>query len=63
MRCVTGNLDLASPLDENNFYMVIETSGSNNDHDEEKLNMFLSHMMEEGIVVDGVVANALSQQV
>ena len=32
MDCVTGNLGLKCPLAENNFYMLIETSGSNAEH-------------------------------
>jgi len=62
MVCVTENLNLSCPLSPNNFYMLIETSGSHMDHDEEKLNMFLEYMMGEGIVVDGTVATAPSKQ-
>jgi FAD/FMN-containing dehydrogenase len=38
------------------FYCLIETSGSNSEHDSEKLNAFLEHVMSEEIVSDGVVA-------
>lgn len=38
------------------FYCLIETSGSNGDHDSEKLNNFLEYVMGEDIVSDGVVA-------
>jgi len=62
MVCVTENLNLTCPLEPNNFYMLIETSGSHADHDEEKLNMFLEHMMGEGVVMDGTVATAPSKQ-
>ena len=37
MDCVTGNLGLKCPLAENNFYMLIETSGSNAEHGEQIL--------------------------
>ena len=37
--------------------MLIETSGSNKDHDEEKLNKFLQKAMETSLVVDGVTTN------
>lgn len=37
--------------------MLIETSGSRMDHDEEKLNSFLKHVMENKIVLDGTVTN------
>ena len=63
MDCVTENLSLKCPLDRNQFYMLIETSGSNAGHDEEKLNMFLERMMASGAVEDGTVATAPSKQV
>ena len=37
--------------------MLIETSGSNHGHDEEKLNNFLQKAMETNLVVDGVSTN------
>lgn len=43
------------------FYMLIETSGSNKDHDEEKLNNFLQKAMETSLVVDGVSTNEPSK--
>jgi len=62
MECVTKNLGLTCPLEPSNFYMLLETSGSNSCHDEEKLNLFLEHMMGEGVVTDGTVATAPSKQ-
>lgn len=50
------------PLDNPHpFYCLIETSGSNSDHDSEKLNTFLEHVMSEEIVSDGVVAQDETQ--
>jgi len=50
------------PLEaEHPFYCLIETSGSNTDHDSEKLNNFLEHVMGEEIVSDGVVAENETQ--
>ncbi|EGP85516.1 uncharacterized protein MYCGRDRAFT_74344 [Zymoseptoria tritici IPO323] len=46
---------------EHPFYCLIETSGSNTDHDSEKLTAFLEHVMGEGIVEDGVVAENETQ--
>lgn len=43
------------------FYCLVETSGSNTDHDSEKLNNFLEHVMGEEIVSDGVVAQDETQ--
>ena len=44
------------------FYCLIETSGSNVDHDGEKLENFLEHVMGEDIVSDGVLAQDESQK-
>ena len=41
--------------------MLIETSGSNNEHDEEKLNKFLETAMSSSLVVDGIVTNEPSK--
>lgn len=50
------------PLEgEHPFYCLIETSGSNTEHDSEKLNTFLEHVMGEEIVSDGVVAENETQ--
>ena len=50
------------PLDtEHPFYCLVETSGSNSEHDNEKLEKFLEHVMEKEIVSDGVVAQDATQ--
>ncbi|RMZ79807.1 hypothetical protein DV738_g3244, partial [Chaetothyriales sp. CBS 135597] len=50
------------PLEEKYpFYCVIETSGSNAEHDSEKLEKFLEYVLEEGIVSDGVLAENETQ--
>ncbi|KAK8209064.1 D-lactate ferricytochrome c oxidoreductase [Zalaria obscura] len=50
------------PLEgEHPFYCLIETSGSNTEHDQEKLEAFLEHVMGEEIVSDGVVAQDQTQ--
>ncbi|TPX58086.1 hypothetical protein PhCBS80983_g03398 [Powellomyces hirtus] len=43
------------------FYVLIETSGSNKDHDDEKLSAFLDHVMTEGLVEDGALAQDTTQ--
>lgn len=43
------------------FYVLIETSGSNSEHDMAKLESFLEHIMSEGIVADGVLAQDETQ--
>lgn len=46
-----------SPISKYPFYMLIETSGSRMDHDEEKLHKFLQNVMENRLVLDGTVTN------
>lgn len=56
---VTGN---KRPLEgEHPFFCLIETSGSNAEHDQEKVEKFLEHVMGEEIVSDGVVAQDETQ--
>ncbi|KAJ4443708.1 hypothetical protein ANN_05383 [Periplaneta americana] len=57
----TTNLKLQRPIGEFPFYMLIETSGSNGAHDEEKLNKFLEASMANGVVLDGTVASEPSR--
>jgi serine/threonine-protein kinase 24/25/MST4 len=55
----TGN---KYPLEgEYPFYCLVETSGSNAEHDMEKLETFLESIMGEGIVSDGVLAQDETQ--
>ncbi|KAI9193563.1 uncharacterized protein BJ171DRAFT_525038 [Polychytrium aggregatum] len=42
-------------------YVLIETSGSNKEHDDEKLASFLENLMEDGIIEDGVLAQDSTQ--
>ncbi|KNC81587.1 D-2-hydroxyglutarate dehydrogenase, mitochondrial [Sphaeroforma arctica JP610] len=52
-----------NPLSANYpFYFLVETSGSNNDHDTEKLNKYLESVIESGVCVDGTVAMDTTQQ-
>ncbi|XP_044730727.1 D-2-hydroxyglutarate dehydrogenase, mitochondrial isoform X3 [Chrysoperla carnea] len=55
---VEENLKLRNPLNESSpFYMLIETSGSNMNHDEEKLNKFIETALEKGNITNGIVTN------
>ncbi|KAI9880879.1 MAG: hypothetical protein M1830_010474 [Pleopsidium flavum] len=50
------------PLEgEHPFYCLIETSGSNSEHDSEKLEKFLEYVLSEEIVSDGVLAQDETQ--
>ena len=56
---LTGrHLKLDHPIEsgEYPFYVLIETSGSNKEHDDEKLETFLGTAMEDGLVDDGIIA-------
>jgi len=44
------------------FYCMVETSGSNSEHDSAKLEAFLEHAMGEGLVADGTLAENETQQ-
>lgn len=37
--------------------MIFETSGSNDAHDQEKLNNFLKKAMDESLIVDGIMTS------
>lgn len=53
---------LGFPLDnEYPFYLLIETSGSNKDHDDSKLEKFLEDIMEDEIVIDGTMAQGVNE--
>ncbi|NXC37560.1 D2HDH protein, partial [Penelope pileata] len=56
MELVEKHLKLSNPVRGSPFYVLIETSGSNSTHDEEKLNSFLEQAMASGLVTDGTVA-------
>ncbi|CAD5218025.1 unnamed protein product [Bursaphelenchus xylophilus] len=59
MRCVQENVALESVLDSKPaFNLLIETSGSNPDHDAEKMENLLSHCMDTGLATDGVMAQS-----
>lgn len=54
----TSTMPMSEP---HNFYVVIETAGSNAAHDNEKLEGFLSTVTDAGTVQDGVVAADVKQ--
>ncbi|RHY49574.1 hypothetical protein DYB38_001450, partial [Aphanomyces astaci] len=43
------------------FYVLVETAGSRADHDMDKLDAYLAHVLESGDVVDGTVAQDAHQ--
>lgn len=57
-RCVLANEpSLRDPLVESPFRVLIETSGSRHDHDREKLDGLVAHLLDTRMVLDGVVAD------
>ncbi|CAG9833544.1 unnamed protein product [Diabrotica balteata] len=46
-----------SPIGDYPFYLLIETSGSNEQHDEEKLNNFFEAALNKALVLNGTVAS------
>ena len=59
MRTTNRNLRLKNPLNESPFYVLIESHGSNGQHDEAKLQNLLE--LSEKIIVDGLIAQSSSQ--
>uniref|UniRef100_A0A2N9GQR8 D-2-hydroxyglutarate dehydrogenase n=1 Tax=Fagus sylvatica TaxID=28930 RepID=A0A2N9GQR8_FAGSY len=49
------------PPSMHNFYVLIETTGSDESYDKEKLEAFLLRSMEAGLISDGVLAQDINQ--
>lgn len=49
------------PIDEHPFYLLIETSGSNLKHDEEKVSNFLESSLSRGDIQDGFMTSETSK--
>ncbi|XP_074041642.1 D-2-hydroxyglutarate dehydrogenase, mitochondrial isoform X2 [Leptinotarsa decemlineata] len=56
MEFVNERLKMNSPIGDFPYYLLIETSGSNEEHDSDKLHQFLESCMEKELVLDGTVA-------
>jgi len=55
-------LNVKYPLqDRSPFYVLIETQGSNFDHDRQKLEVFIEKVMDCGLISDGVIAEDMTQ--
>ncbi|XP_021718089.1 D-2-hydroxyglutarate dehydrogenase, mitochondrial-like [Chenopodium quinoa] len=64
MDAVLNNLEgVRNPLPPavHNFYVLIETTGSDESYDRERLDTFLFRLMESGLILDGVVAQDINQ--
>ncbi|XP_061700959.1 D-2-hydroxyglutarate dehydrogenase, mitochondrial isoform X2 [Syngnathoides biaculeatus] len=61
MRLLNTHLKLDNPIRACPFYVVIETSGSDERHDEEKLHNFLEEATTSSLVTDGTLATGESK--
>lgn len=61
METVNENLKLSNPIAPSPFYVLIETGGSNQGHDQEKLSGLLEGLMESGKASDGTLATELTK--
>lgn len=62
LQLVTKHTPSKSPFSQDHpFYILIETSGSNSTHDNEKLEAFLETVMENNIVTDGIMSSSVQQ--
>lgn len=61
LECSSRYLNQAPPIGEYPFYMLLETSGSNAAHDEEKVHQFLGSAMERNLVLDGTTTNEVGK--
>lgn len=57
MEFINKKINMESPIGEYPFYLLIETSGSNDSHDAEKLNMFLETALNKHFILNGIVAS------
>ncbi|GMR49879.1 hypothetical protein PMAYCL1PPCAC_20074, partial [Pristionchus mayeri] len=63
MKCVERHLPLKNVFEgSHNFYLLIETHGSNGDHDSEKLNAFVEEALGAELAADGVAANSEAER-
>ncbi|GMT15097.1 hypothetical protein PFISCL1PPCAC_6394 [Pristionchus fissidentatus] len=63
MKCVERNLPLKNIFEgSHNFYVLVETHGSNADHDIEKLNGFVEEALGNELAEDGVAANSENER-
>lgn len=58
---VKKNLDISCPLPSAPFYILLETSGSDGTHDEDKLNKFLNICMDRNYIIDGLTTSEPSK--
>lgn len=58
---VEAQLGFTNPISEHPFYLLVETSGSHANHDEEKLTLFVEKCLDSMLAKDGTIATDLSK--
>ncbi|XP_064212864.1 D-2-hydroxyglutarate dehydrogenase, mitochondrial isoform X1 [Tribolium castaneum] len=61
INAVIDHLKVKSPISQHPFYILVETQGSNDGHDQEKITKFLENLMGDGVAQDGTVTNEPSK--
>ncbi|KAI4466375.1 d-2-hydroxyglutarate dehydrogenase mitochondrial [Holotrichia oblita] len=61
MDVVREHLNLRSPIGEYPYYLLIETSGSRDEHDQEKLNSFVEMALAKRFILNGTVVTEPSK--
>lgn len=62
MECLKTNLGLHPVLNAPTpFSILVETSGSNEDHDMEKMSAFLDECLSKNLIIDGVLAGSSAE--
>lgn len=61
MEYINEKLHMVSPIGEYPFYLLIETSGTNEAHDSDKLNMFLESALDSHLILNGTLASEPSK--
>lgn len=62
LKLVDEFFNLQSPIGEYPYYLIIETSGSNEKHDFEKMEKFLETALLQHFVLNGIVTSEPSKQ-
>jgi FAD/FMN-containing dehydrogenase len=61
MTLVNEKLGMQSPIGDYPFYVLIETSGSNEEHDQEKLDAFLKSCLLKNFILNGTVTGEVGK--
>lgn len=57
MEFIDEKLKMPSPIGEYPFYLLIETSGSNEEHDSKKIEQFLESALNSHLILNGITAS------